>query len=674
MTAKDYATLATRPEYAGMTMGELYEVSEDIPSNPTANTTIGDVIAARLGRRDLMGGLLATTAIAAYAGSIDGAAAQSAAKPTFSFTEIEHGVDEKHHVAPGYAADILIRWGDPLFTIAADFDPANQTGAKQLTQFGYNCDYVGLAPLPMGGNTATQALMCVNHEYTSPELMFRGVMQADGRPDMSKMTKEICDVEMAAHGGSIVEIRKGSNGKWSYVRGGQFNRRITAMTPMRISGPAAGHDRLKTSADTTGRAVMGTINNCAGGMSPWGTYLMAEENFHGYFNGTLPAGHAETANHRRYGVPSGWYAWGTHYDRFNVAKEPNEPNRFGWIVEVDPYDPNSVPVKRTAMGRSKHEGAETIVAPNGRVVVYSGDDERFEYAFKFVTAGRFDRNNRQANMNLLDEGTLYVAKFNADGTGEWLPLVHGQGPLTAANGFNSQADVLIEARRAADVIGATKMDRPEDFEANARTGKVYLALTNNNQRTAAQIDPANPRAENNWGHLIEFSYANNDQTATRFRWEILVRCGNPANPAVNAMYNPATSKNGWFACPDNMAVDPRGRLWVGTDQGTAWKAASGTSDGVYAIETAGALRGTSKMFFRVPVGAEICGINFTSDTQAMTIAVQHPGTDGARDYAPFGKLPTYDEVPTRWPDFQANVPPRPSVVMVTKNGGGQIGV
>lgn len=679
MSQKDYATLAALPENAGLTLGELYERSEDIPSNPTANPTMGDILNARLGRRAALRGMLATAAAAAVIPPFAAPArAQSVAAglpgARFVFDEIAHGVDERHHVSPGYDADIVIRWGDPLFADSPAFDPERQTGAAQARQFGYNCDYVGLAPMPGATDTARAALMCVNHEYTSPEIMFRGVSNpATGRVDATKMTKDMVDVEMAAHGTTIVEIVKGANGKWTYVRGGRHNRRIDINTPMRVSGPAAGHDRLKTSADPTGRAVNGTINNCAGGMTPWGTYLTAEENFHGYFGGALAAEHRETANHRRYGVPGRWYNWAAYYDRFDLAKEPNEPNRHGWIVEIDPYDPNSTPIKRTAMGRFKHEGAETIVARDGRVVAYSGDDERFEYAFKFVTAGRYNAQDRRANMNLLDEGTLYVAKFNADGSGEWLPLVHGQGPLTAANGFASQADVLIEARRAGDVLGATKMDRPEDFEPNKRTGKVYLALTNNNQRTAAQVKASNPRAENNWGHLIEVTETGDDHTATTFRWEMLVRCGNPANPAQQALYNPATTANGWFACPDNMAIDPQGRLWVGTDQGTAWKAASGTADGVWAMETDGALRGTSRMFFRVPVGAEICGMNFTSDGRAMTVAVQHPATDGARDYAPFGRHPTFDDMPTRWPDFQANMPARPSVVMITKRDGGVIG-
>ncbi len=675
MTAKDYATLAARPENKGLTLGELYEISEDIPSNPTSNPTIGDVINVRMGRRGVLGGMLATTAMASILGSA-ASQAQSVAvgiRPSFGFTEIQHGVDERHHVAPGYDADVLLRWGDPVLAGAPAFNPEAQSGEAQAQQFGYNCDYVGFTSLPLGSRNSDRGLLCVNHEYTSPELMFRGVMRADGRPDMSKMTKDIVDIEMAAHGGSIVEIRKGANGKWSYVRDSSFNRRITVNTVMTISGPAAGHDRMKTSSDQTGRSVLGTINNCAGGMTPWGTYLMAEENFHGYFGGKLADGHRESANHRRYGVPSGWYNWAAHYGRFDLSREPNEPNRFGWVVEVDPHNPKSMPVKRTALGRTKHEGAESVVARDGRVVVYTGDDERFEYAYKFVSTGKFDPQNRASNMNLLDDGVLYVAKFNADGSGEWMPMLFGQGALTAANGFTSQADILIETRRAADVMGATKMDRPEDFEANAKTGKVYLALTNNSNRKADQIDPANPRAENNWGHVVELSYANGDFTATRFRWEILVKCGNPAVAAVGAAYNVATSVNGWFACPDNMAVDPQGRLWVGTDQGNAWKAASGTSDGVWAMETEGPLRGTSRMFFRVPVGAEVCGLCFMPDGRAMTVAVQHPGTDGAKDYPPFGRNPTFDDPPTRWPDFKAGMPPRPSVVMVTKRGGGTIG-
>ena len=276
------------------------------------------------------------------------------------------------------------------------------------------------------------------------------------------------------------------------------------------------------------------INNCAGGKTPWGTWLAAEENFHGYFWGVLddegkmqlPEDHPEAVNYDRYGVPGGWYNWGTSHDRFDITKEPNEPNRFGYIVEIDPSDPTSIPKKRTALGRFKHEGGTTIVNGDGRVVLYSGDDERFDYIYRFVTSGTYDPDDRGANMDLLDTGTLAVARYNEDGTMDWLPLVLGEGPLTGENGFESQADVVIEARRAADLLGATKMDRPEDVEPNPVTGKVYAMLTNNNKRDDANA--ANPRPENDFGHIIEMTPPDGDHAADQFAWDILVQCGDPS--------------------------------------------------------------------------------------------------------------------------------------------------
>jgi hypothetical protein len=664
--------------------GEAYELSQDRGVNPSREPTLGDVVNARLGRRGMMRGMLAVTAMSTALGGLTStlmsttALAKTAADSQFKFKEVPHGVDEKHHVAEGYDADVLIRWGDPVVAGAPAFDQMNQTAAKQAQQFGYNCDYVGF--LPFAADTPTSGMMFVNHEYTIPQLMFPGVPAPErGRTDFSKVTKEMVDIEMAAHGGSLIEVHRGPNGKWSYVKDSRYNRRLTMSTPMAFTGPAAGSDRLKTSADPTGRMVLGMINNCAGGMTPWGTFLSGEENFHGYFQGKLAEGHREAVNHRRYGAPDGWYNWGQYHDRMDVSKEPNEPNRFGWIVEIDPFDPTSTPIKRTALGRMKHEGGETVVNADGRVVVYMGDDERFEYAYKYVSNGRFDPSNRAANRALLDDGVLYVAKFNDDGTGQWLALVHGQGPLTAANGFNSQGDVLIEARRAADLVGATPMDRPEDFEPNKLTGKVYLALTNNERRkaddanTARRPNKVNPRVENLWGQVIELSHAGNDHAATAFRWEMLVVAGNPADAKVTGVYHTATSKDGWFACPDNMAIDHAGRLWVGTDQGSGWARASGTADGIYAMETEGELRGYSRQFFRAPIGAEICGMLFMPDGRSMTVAVQHPAADGSRNFKGFERASTFADPATRWPDFQPNMPPRPSVVVVTKRDGGVIG-
>ncbi|MBD0415522.1 PhoX family protein [Oryzicola mucosus] len=639
--------------------------------NPTENPTMGEVISRRFSRRGFLKGSLAVSAIAATVSPLalitaDEARANGAS--AFTFEEVEAGVDADHHVAAGYDADVLLRWGDPLFTDAPDFDPLKQSAESQAKQFGYNNDYVGFIPLE---GSSDHGLLVVNHEYTNPHLMFPGIVTiAEGKVKQAPLTKEQVDIELAAHGGTIVEIRK-DNGKWQVVRDGKLNRRVTVNTEMQLTGPAAGHDRLKTNADATGTKVFGTLNNCAGGVTPWGTYIMAEENIHGYFGGELPADHPEATNYKRLGIPEGSYEWSNFYDRFDVSKEPNEPNRFGWIVEVDVNDPNSLPKKRTALGRFKHEGAESIVAKDGRVVFYLGDDERFDYVYKFVTKGTFNPNDRAANMDLLDEGTLYVAKFAEDGSVEWLPLVHGEGPLTAANGFQSQADVVIEARRAGDLLGATKMDRPEDVQPNGTNGKVYVMLTNNTKRKEDQVDAANPRAENAFGHIIEIAEDGGDFTATRGTWEVLLKCGDPSVAEVGASFSTATTANGWFGMPDNCAIDAAGRLWVSTD-GNSNKA-TGRTDGLWAVDTEGEARATSKLFYRVPVGAEMCGPLFTPNDETAFVAVQHPG-DGGEDWDGFGRASYYEDPSTRWPDFKPDLPVRPSVVAITKQGGGKIAV
>ena len=646
---------------------------DDIPANPMISPTFGDIVAQRFNRRGVLMGALGVTAIAATMGPMALATTRSASAAVgrFVFDEIEHGVDETHHVANGYDADILIRWGDPVEAGAPAFDPMNQTAEAQAKQFGYNNDFIGYVALPQGSGSGENALLCVNHEYTNTSLMFPGLTGDDRKIDPTKYTKEHADIELAAHGGSVIEIKK-TNGKWSVVPDSPNNRRISMLnTEMEITGPAAGHDRLKTSVDATGKAVVGTLNNCAGGISPWGTYLTAEENFHQYFMGDI-AGSAEEQNYKRYGVGKSKYPWGKFHDRFDVTKEPNEANRFGWIVEIDPMDPTSTPKKRTALGRFKHEGAESIVNSDGRVVIYTGDDQRFDYLYKFVTDGKFNPDDRAANMDLLDAGTLYVAKFNKNGSMDWLPLVHGEGGLTAENGFDNQADVVIEARRAADTLGATPMDRPEDVEPNPKTNKVYVMLTNNTKRKEDQVDAVNPRARNTFGHIVELTPPGGDHAATTGAWDILVQCGDPSVADVGAVWNPATSKNGWFAAPDNAAVDGEGRLWISTDQGKNW-AKSGTADGVWALETDGEMRGTGKMFFRVPIGAEMCGPRFSDDSETLFVAVQHPASDGVKAYRGFERTSTFEDPATRWPDFQDGMPVRPAVVAITKQGGGAIG-
>lgn len=657
-----------KPADDRINLTEIREAEEDVGRNPTGNPTMGDVINRRFSRRSFLGGSLAVSAIATTVSPLalmiaDEARAEGIS--AFSFAEVKAGVDETHHVAEGYDADVLLRWGDKVFADSPDFDPLNQTAESQLRQFGYNNDYVGFVPLDESGD---HGLLVVNHEYTNAELMFPNWAtigkDGEGRDKvmMGEFTRELVDIEMAAHGGTVIEIRK-QGGKWTPVLNGKMNRRLHVGTEMMLTGPAAGHDRLKTNADPSGTRVFGTLNNCAGGVTPWGTWLMAEENFHGYFTGELPEGHRETENYKRYGAPGGWYNWGRHHDRFDVSKEPNEPNRFGWVVEVDPMDPNSVPKKRTALGRVKHEGAESVLNKDGRVVFYCGDDERFDYVYKFVTAAKYNPDDRAANMDLLDDGTLYVARFNEDGTIDWMPLVHGEGPLSEANGFAGQADVVIEARRAGDLLGATKMDRPEDVQPNAMTGKVYCMLTNNTRRKEGDENPANPRADNAFGHIIEITETDGDFASTKSTWEILLKCGDPAVAEVGASFSSATTEDGWFGMPDNCAIDTEGRLWVSTDGNSAKK--TGRADGLWAVDTEGDARATSKLFFRVPVGAEMCGPLFDPKGETVFLAVQHPGDEG---------LATFEQPATRWPDFRDDMPVRPAVVAVTRQGGGKIGM
>ena len=657
---------------------EAYEAHDNVPLSPPDRDTIGDIILRRYSRREMMRGTLGVAAAASLFGPTllaSHAARAEGAQDRFSFEEIAAGVDETHHVADGYRADVLLRWGDPLFPDSPPFDPLQQSAAAQLRQFGYNNDYVAFIPLDADGN---RGLLCVNHEYTNEEIMFPGIARQDliCFPDM---TAELVDIEMAAHGVTIVEIAR-QDGQWRPVLDSTYNRRISpANTEMRVDGPASGHERMKTSADPSGTRILGTLNNCAGGATPWGTYLTAEENFHGYFwsdlcatGGKPPAGlgGAQAKSYERYGVPGLWQAWGKFIDRFNVDKEPNEPNRFGWIVEIDPFDPNSVPVKHTALGRFRHEGAECLVNKDGRIVVYCGDDARFDYVYRFVSEGKFDASGHKANMSLLSAGTLSVAKFDDDGRVEWLPLVFGQGSLTPEAGFTGQGDVVLDARLAADALGATRMDRPEDVQPNPVNGRVYVILTNNKDRAAGQDDPANPRAENVFGHIIEMTPPDGDHAAPEFRWEVLVRCGDPAVAEVGALWNPETSGNGWFACPDNAAVDAEGRLWIATDQGEPWP--TGRADGLYALETEGARRRTAKLFFRVPVGAEMCGPCFTPNQETLFVAVQHPSADATKRYKGFERVSTFADPATRWPDFKPDMPPRPSVLAITKVGGGKI--
>ena len=589
-------------------------IADDIPSNTSDNPVFTDIAAASLDRRDFMqaAGVIAGAAgIVATPGIVAADSHGKSGPSTLSFKSLKQEITPSHAVAEGYEADILIRWGDQVEQDAPAWTPNQIDAAAQSKQFGYNNDYVGYQPLPVGSNNSEHGLLCVSHEYTNAHLMFSGV---DKKTAKETLTREQAMHEMAAHGHSIIEIKKEA-GKWGVVENSEYARRITALaTEIDITGPAAGHDRLKTSYDPTGTKVIGTLNNCAGGTTPWGTILIAEENFNGYFGGD-PKGTPEERNYGRLGMKGkSWYSWSKYVDRLDVSKELNEANRFGWMVEIDPYDPASTPKKRTALGRFKHEGASVIINKDNKVVAYSGDDQRFDYVYKFVSEGSYNPDNRAANMDLLENGTLYVGKFKEDGKLIWMPILFGEGPLTAKNGFNSQADVLIETRLAADLLGATKMDRPEDVEPNPVNGSVYMMLTNNTRRKEA-TNAANPRLNNRFGHIIEMTPPGGkgmdaDHTATEFTWDFVLLAGNPADPEHGAVYHPQADS--WLAAPDNLAIDPKGRLWISTDQGGS-QARNNIPDGMHATDLEGPGRALTKFFFACPVGAEMCGPEFTPD-------------------------------------------------------------
>ncbi|MFG1394893.1 PhoX family protein [Xanthobacter agilis] len=644
--------------------------ADDQPASPPG-ATFGDVLAERLGRRDLIRGLLGVAALGAGLSSLATAVGTTAARAAdaddtavdrFPFAELTAPADATIHVAEGHDAQVLVRWGDPVLPGAPAFDPRAQSPEAQARQFGYNNDFIGAIPLP-GHDPERRALLVVNHEYTNEELMFPGIGAQTAKTGFPDMTRARVDIEMAAHGGSVLEIAR-TDGRWQVVAGSPHARRITAETPMALTGPAAGSRWLATSADPHGRTVKGMLNNCSGGVTPWGTWLSCEENINSYFSGTRD-GLADAEALKRYAIPGNATAWARYHDRFDLQKEPNEPNRFGWVVEIDPLDPSAPPKKRTALGRMKHEGAAGLTNGDGRYVVYLGDDQKMEHVYRFVSHAEVDPGDRAANRDLLDAGTLSVAVFHGDGSGEWRDLVFGQGPLTPANGFADQAQVLVHARLAATHLGATRMDRPEDVEANPRTNKVYVMLTANDTRTEMEVEPANPRAKNIHGHILEITPAGGDHAARAFTWDVLVRCGDPAKAEGGAVFSPATTAFGWFGNPDNCAVDHQGRLWIATDGNTP--RATDRTDGLFALETEGPARGTAKRLVSVPIGAELCGPFFTADDTTLFVAVQHPGE--SQD----GRVSSFDAPSTRWPDFAPDMPPRPSVVAITRKGGGPVG-
>ncbi len=638
-------------------------------------------------------------------------------------------------VPAGYTAELFVAWGDPIVAGGAAFaGNASQTAADQQRQYGTHTDGMHFFPLPGrdGRPSSDRGLLCSNSEYTHEEILHTDGLIGAG------YTIAKCRKSQAAHGVNVLEARR-SNGKWSVVKNSPYGRRLTANTLMRLSGPAAGHPLMQaraynindngsfdTGGTTNGRIVYGTMNNCAHGYTPWGTYLTCEENWNGYFGsttGSVPtAASGEIGKlYNRYGVTAGGfgYRWHTVDQRLDVSVNPNEPNLQGWVVEVDPFSPTNTPVKRTALGRFKHESAQYVVDSVGDIAFYLGDDERNEYIYKFVCTGRYSAKNRAANRDLLDSGILYVAKFNAGLTGNWIALVPGtvgvdgvalrdNSNFGGTNDAEVLAKILIKTRMAGDAVGATMMDRPEWTGARPRIGgfdevEVYCTLTNNNRRGTGTtssnlpngntgagsarplVDAANPRADNIYGHIIRWRETGKSVRATTFNWDIFVQCGDtltakapfPAvNPTNDYKGNIVDEPNGSadYGAPDGLWFDDFGRLWVQTDQ-----AGDALGDwlniGANSMVCADPNTGATRRFFTGPPDCEITGVTMTPDGKTMWVGIQHPG-EGSTAANPTSL--------SAWPQAQwatasdglTALPPgrpRSGLVVVTKNDGGVIG-
>ncbi|OWF97236.1 Tat pathway signal protein [Klebsiella pneumoniae] len=640
------------------------EHSDEI-SNHSVNPVFSEVVSAFMSRRRfLQMGMVAGAAVSfpylvkpenAFAAKANPSALSKAV--SLGFTSIPVSTADTVTVPEGYIARPFYRWGDavgikgnlPEFK----FDASNTTD-EQAAQAGMHHDGMAWFSLPQGKENPAHGLLALNHEYIDNGMLFK-----DGTAnwDLDKARKG-----QNAMGISVIEVKKDNVG-WQVVRPSSFARRITVNTPMQLSGPARHQALMKTAADPQGEVVLGTMQNCANGKTPWGTYLTCEENWSDIFVKKAPRNVLE----KRYGISDSdeSYRWNEVDERFSVDKTPNEPNRFGWVVEIDPYDPTSTPRKHTALGRFKHEGAAVTLAGDNRVVVYMGDDQKFEYIYKFISENKYDPGDRKANMQLLESGTLYVARFNDDGSGDWLPLIFGENGLDQSKGFDNQGDLLIKTRLAADTVGATKMDRPEWIAVDTHAkGSVYC--TDRGKEGKAPVDAANPRANNQFGHIMHWREERADPASAKFTWNILVLAGRTDSDDPKAK---GSMQGAEFGSPDGLSFDHRGVLWIQTDVSSSTinkKAYEGMGNN----QMIATLPGTNeyRRFLTGPRGCEITGIAFTPDNRTLFINIQHPG-EGGDDITD----PSNPRAISNWPDSRSDGRPRSSTVVITKSNGGIIG-
>ena len=595
------------------------------------------------------------TALEAASGLAKNAMAKTASA-VMGFENIAASTADTITLPPGYHWHSVVRWGDPIFYDGVPFDQETRgTGASQELAFGDNCD--GLHFFALDDKSG---ILAVNNEYTN-----KGIFSPDGYN-----TEDAVRKAKAAHGVSIVQVNQ-KDGQWRVDRQSQFNRRITADSPMDISGPARGHPLMQTEADPEGTVSLGTWNNCGIGVTPWGTYLTCEENFNFYY-GTEDDSYTPNRRQRRYGLRSKGrgYNWHKFDQRFDLARHPNEPHRSGWIVEIDPMDPASTPRKRTALGRFKHENCEIVVDKSGHVVAYMGDDERGEYLYRFVSKGKFIEGNNPANRDLLDEGTLYVARFgeadeNLSGTGEWIELTHGKNGLLEQTGFDSQAEILVFAREAALKVQATTMDRPEWVAANPHKAEIYVALTNNKNRgkkpnsggADTPTNGPNPRKGNPYGQIVRWMPDDDDHLSRTFKWDLFVLAGNPVVHTEGLMAgSDNVTPDNMFNSPDGLAFDSDGRLWIQTDGNYKNKkgfAGMGNNQMLCADTNSGEIR----RFMVGPVACEVTGATWSADKKTMFVSIQHPGERNAA---------------SNFPDGGKSVP-RSTVIAITRADSGVIG-
>ncbi|WP_119025635.1 PhoX family protein [Acinetobacter soli] len=725
-----------------MTQPTPYHEDQELDNNTSDNIHFRDILEQSMSRRSLIAKTASGAVALALASTLTGCndsnddnnSSTPAVDPNkrpekLNFKPVAKNLNDIVTVPEGYQATVLYALGDSINPRVGAWDDNNIPSGPSFQFRSGDCHdgmhYFGLntSSNRFDDNVSTQGLLVMNHEYINPTFLHpKGPTKVDNRRPEDEVLRE-----MNAHGVSIIHIKKdATTQKVEFIQSSVFNRRITASTVMDFGGAAAGADLLVTSYSPSGKQTRGTHNNCGNGYTPWGTYLTTEENFIGYFQRSssddLKRQPHEIIALNRYGLKAGAssrYGWETAigqieaqdlYSRWNADVNAaqaaqdyrNSPNTFGWMVEIDPFDVRQNPVKRTSLGRFAHEDSACRVVAGQPLAFYMGDDSRGEYIYKFVSTANWDvkdiNGGYTAGDKYLNSGILYVAKFNNDGTGQWIELSYGKNGLDASNKtypFRHQADVVTFARLAADSVGATKMDRPEWCTVHPENGEVYVTLTNNSNRGSSYpTDAANPRnyedtyagsktnKGNVNGHIIRFKETDNKTTATTFKWDIYL-FGAEAKMAANINLSGLNDNND-FSSPDGMWFDARGVLWIQTDDGAytdvtncmmlaALPGTLGdgttatTSNGQQTIVGAKVTDENLRRFLVGPKECEITGIAMTPDNKAIFINVQHPGEDSS----------SYDKPSSHWPATQTDpsnttARPRSATVVITRKDGGVI--